>query len=466
MSINAQPLSFYCNKNSKPLIINLLNVGEGLMVLMVFPDETTVLFDCNVTDNNQEDILEQLDNYIPKKFDADELDFKKYIDIFINSHRDDDHLRGLRKINQLFEIKSIWDSGQSGATTLSKTYQYYMQLRRNIMSKYGNDRVVIPRQSKYPILSIGGVDIYCLNSGLNNNINSHLDHFINYNEYRMQLESDLIKEAKIQHSNSLVFSIKYANRTIMLTGDSDWSAWKSNIVPHYSNTNLLNTDILIASHHGSRSFFTDESINDTIDPIKNPSSTFLESMNYLEPSITLIPCDKYNVSHHPNKEALSIYKNHTFNRQVYTTNNKGHLLGFIDNNGNWTVCPSRFVNRSNVTRRVMINCTYIYDSKKYEGKSGDYFPVGSKITFILSSNWGAFDPFSDIKVWFEVSNGGIEDDHKYQTIYYKKKDEGGSILKFSREVRYVGKHLLRFRLQNKTKKIYITEVFIVNGVNQ
>lgn len=67
-------------------------------------------------------------------------------------------------------------------------------------------------------------------------------------------------QAKIQHTNSMVLLIVYAGRKILLTGDSDWKSWKEKIVPNFSkySINYENTDILVASHHGSRSFFTDE----------------------------------------------------------------------------------------------------------------------------------------------------------------------------------------------------------------
>ena len=53
----------------------------------------------------------------------------------------------------------------------------------------------------------------------------------------------------------------------MLTGDSDWKSWKDKIIPNYKD--YVKSEILIASHHGSRSFFTGE-VNETINIEKNP----------------------------------------------------------------------------------------------------------------------------------------------------------------------------------------------------
>lgn len=114
--------------------------------------------------------------------------------------------------------------------------------------------------------------------------------------------------AKIQHTNSIVLKISYGGRDILLTGDSDWKSWKEKIVPNFKKT--VKSDILVASHHGSRSFFTDEA-NDTIDIQKNPDTTYMEAIEYIDPDVTLISCGKYETYHHPNEEAEALYKKYS-----------------------------------------------------------------------------------------------------------------------------------------------------------
>ena len=155
------------------------------------------------------------------------------------------------------------------------------------------------------------------------------------NEVRMQ--------AKVQHTNSMVLLMVYAERKMLLTGDSDWKSWKEKIIPNFSkySNNYEDADILIASHHGSRSFFTDE-INDHIDEQKNPDTTYLESIKLINPKITLISCGDFSEYHHPNEEAMKLYKKYTSNEQVYTTNNLGTICGIINSNGHFAVVPNRF----------------------------------------------------------------------------------------------------------------------------
>lgn len=338
------PINYYTDVNAAPLLLHMLNVGEGLMILAVFPDKTTMLYDCNVIQDDKVWILSYLGMHIPKRHNPVSRRDKQWIDIFVNSHRDLDHYRGLKLVNELYEIKSIWDSGETGETTQDPDYQYYMQLRRNLIKKNGSNAVIIPVPSMTAMRIFGSATVYCLNSSQEF---SRLSASMTFSELR---------EVKVQHTNAIVLAIKYAGCTILLTSDSDWKAWKNKIVPHFAKTGLVQANILVASHHGSRSFFTDEAANDDIDPQENPDNTYVESLDYINPSITLISCGDYDQFHHPNEDAMELYKKHAPQEQEYTTNNKGTFAGFIDMLGKWTIVPDRFAPKSNCTPSFDIKC--------------------------------------------------------------------------------------------------------------
>ncbi len=137
------------------------------------------------------------------------------------------------------------------------------------------------------------------------------------------------------------------------------------------------SNILIASHRGSRSFFTSEE-NGNIDAGENPKTTYVESIELIKPDITLISCSDYDSAHHLNKDALKPYETHTSNKQVYTTFNKGHLSGFIDIDGNFTVVPSRFNNIKNAAHTVgfRIKCVKIIKKKQEEVNNNSNINVG------------------------------------------------------------------------------------------
>lgn len=445
--IYLQPLSYYTKNEFKPLLFNLLSVGEGLMILFIFPDETTMLYDCNVLKDESDEIIRYCKKIIPIRLNKNG-EKSQWIDIYVNSHRDQDHYRGLSYINDNFEIKSIWDSGRSGATTEDSDYKYYMRLRRTIKEKYGDNALLIPTPSRTPIRTFGGSKIYCLNSSESND-----------------KSDDIYESVKEQHTDAIVLSIEYYNRSILLSSDSDWKAWKEKIVPLFFESGILKSTILIASHHGSRSFFTDESLNETIDIDENPDTTYIEHIDNISPHMTLISCGEYDQFHHPNKDAMKIYKETTSNNQVYTTNKKGNFVGFIDNRKIWSVIPTRFMPKSKSSSLTFdIICECMFNGTKSYKFSGDSFKIGSSLKFNIKSNQGILEPFNEFTTWWEVSNGGINAYHDHQEIYYKNDSEKGGKLIFERDVSFEGTHLLRCRVKNKLKKIDITKIFIVNGI--
>ena len=103
-------------------VVHIIDVGQGNMILLLLEDGTVVLYDCNVTDANASKVLEYLRKVLPKPS----------IDIFVNSHRDADHMRGVQRVHTVFPLKKVWDSGVTGGTPDSPEYRQYMQFRRNV----------------------------------------------------------------------------------------------------------------------------------------------------------------------------------------------------------------------------------------------------------------------------------------------------------------------------------------------
>lgn len=444
----SSPLKYYCDENA--FRFHVLEVGEGLMILIIFPDNKVMLFDCNVTEDNSESILSYLEDNIPYNYDTDLEEDAKIIHVFVNSHRDEDHYRGLKKVNEKFKIKSIWDSGQSGAATQSSDYDYYMRLRRKLKeANSDNLKVLVPTQN--PIVNIGGANVYC---------------FSGKEEYQEDYDNSIrICEAfaKVQHTNSIVLKIEYGGTSLLLTGDSDWKAWKEKIIPNFLNK--VKSEILIASHHGSRSFFTDEEENETIDEENNPDTTYIDSIDYIDPDVVLISCGDYNTYHHPNKEAMKIYNDKSENCQVYTTKNCGSFAGYIDQYGNYTVVPTKFIESRTASDsyNTAIKCKYNYNGMSYDVSSGTKLNVGGTLKFSVSTSGGILEPFDKVRVRWEVSNGGKWEDSSHQEIFRKGDNENGGKLSFERELSYKGRHLLRCEFYNQNKGS-ITKIFDVTGV--
>ncbi|MDD3228049.1 MAG: hypothetical protein PHE09_02430 [Oscillospiraceae bacterium] len=445
MKIN-KPLGYYTDDSS--LRFHVLSVGEGLMVLIVFSNNKVMLFDCNVTTENEEEIIQYLANNIPFNYNADTDKNEQLIHVFVNSHRDEDHYRGLKIVNSKFKVQSIWDSGQTGATTQSDDYKYYMGLRRRLSEKNVNAlKVLAP--TNIPIATVDGAEIYC---------------FAAEQGFTPECENGIIFEAatKIQHTNSIVLQVKYGGTSLLLTGDSDWISWRDKIIPNYRNS--VKSSILIASHHGSRSFFTDEA-NETIDIDKCPDTTYLDSIDYISPDITLISCGKYDTYHHPNKDAMKIYREKNKNDQVYSTHSQGHLLGYINSVGHYTVVPSRFCEWRTAAYSfdMQIECTYKVGNSSISVANGDRLSVGGDLYFAIKTKGGIIEPIEKVCVWWEVSNGGINAHKSHQEIYFKGKSEEYDKFRFVRSLSFCGTHLLRCHIKNTTKGS-ITRIFKVIGI--
>lgn len=447
-----EPLSFY--KANDGIKFYLVNCGSGLTHLIVFPDDTVMLFDCNLIDDadhpnrNKDYILDFFKNVIPKKIDEYGNTFQP-IDIFVNSHRDTDHLKGLKDINSMFPIQSIWDSGFHGANIGNDDYKYYMGLRNRLKNK-NRANLKVPTPSNKPFQCIGGANIYC---------------FCDAQEPTTLVNELLCESAdKEQHTNCIVLLIHYAEKKLLLTGDSDWKAWKEDIVPNFEDcpVNYENTDILIASHHGSRTFFTRE---DTINETKYPNTTYTESIRLISPKITLISCAEYEYKdyHLPNKEALKLYKDNTSNKQVYTTNEYGTFFGRIDSNGNFSVTPERFHNHGKQTgMKIYLTC------KTDTGitlETNTAYAVGCKLNFYLTSIGGVLNDIDKPQILWEVCNAGYGKDDIHHEIYYKDKNEDDKKCFFSRDLCFLGTHLLRCRVINKRKHFDQTLIFVVHGKN-
>ena len=101
--------------------IHFVDVGQGNMVLIKTADGKRFVCDCNITAQNERKVLA----YTKKV-----LGSNSRIYAFICTHRDADHMRGIKKLDAQNHIERVWDSGYPGTTTTTSEYLEYMSLRR------------------------------------------------------------------------------------------------------------------------------------------------------------------------------------------------------------------------------------------------------------------------------------------------------------------------------------------------
>lgn len=269
-------------------VIHFIDVGQGNMVLIEASNERFYICDCNVTNDNENDVL----NYV-----ANVIGWGAEISAFICTHRDADHMRGIKKINNYFPIQSIWDSGYPGTTTTSSEYSDYMDLRRRVGSR---EKKRLTRED------LGMTRLRYLSSK----------------------DERLEKNANAQ---GLVIKVEHWNNndigsSTILTGDCDAETWRYGILKDYSKSDVK-ASILMAGHHGSITFFDDPA---------DTKNYYVEHMQAIKPSMTIVSVGD-NAHGHPDDKALELYENYTSGsnngNKVFTTQDKGTLKLTLKDDG-------------------------------------------------------------------------------------------------------------------------------------
>jgi beta-lactamase superfamily II metal-dependent hydrolase len=266
--------------------IHFIDVGLGNMTLLRFPNGTTYLVDCNVTDENADAVLAYLDRAMGSRTN---------IDRFVCSHRDADHMRGIKRVHEEHPINEIRDPGVPGTTTDSAEYEEYMDLRRELGGSAIKARTY---------RDVGEVRFRFMNSA-----------------------DDDLSDANDQ---SIVLKVEFGGSSVMLAGDTSFRPWKEKILPYYSDDDL-SANILLAAHHGSLAFFDDTS---------DEKHYYTQHIRKLKPEMTIISVGP-NVHDLPDSKAMELYEKYSTGsnkgNKVYTTEDQGNMKLTLTAGGGWNL---------------------------------------------------------------------------------------------------------------------------------
>lgn len=265
-------------------IIHFVNVGQGNMQVIIFPDNYVIVYDCNITEENEKDVFGYLERIMPKK----------NIDFFVNSHREADHMSGIKRLNEKYPIKELLDTEVS-ANTETPEYKEYMEFRRTLGS---NVYVAKPYQhfvAKPCVKILNGA-----RDGLND-----------------------------PNTQSIVLHIDYNGSSVLLTGDTDAQTWKDFIIPEQGDK--VKANVLLASHHGSIKFFGNPSNN----------NHYTGHLDKIKPQFTIISVGEGNPHGHPDSVAVAYYERYTSGSnqgdKIFTTQKHGNIKLELIGNGSWKI---------------------------------------------------------------------------------------------------------------------------------
>lgn len=264
--INAQPDNN--NNNNNELTIIFPDVGQGDSILIIFPNQKTMLIDGG--DRDQSDsILSLLKEYNIEK-----------IDNVVATHPHADHIGGLLNIIQNVSIGKIYDSGQEHNTQTFENYLDLIESKRIPFSLARENNEIDDIDSKVDIKIVNPPEP--LFTGTGNDIND----------------------------NSIVLKLTYGNFSILLTGDIGEISEERLV----NNRNIKDIDILKVAHHGSKYSSTKE---------------FLQSVN---PQIAVILVGENNRYGHPHLETLERLENQENIQHIFRTDIDGTIILITDGN--------------------------------------------------------------------------------------------------------------------------------------
>ena len=262
------------------------------MVLVQCSSGTNFVVDCNITDANKDRVF----NYVAKQ-----IGDNGKLHAFICTHRDADHMRGVRILHNRFSVGGVWDSGYPGTTTDSDEYKAYMQLRRDVGSK------VIEKKTKNDYGYTRLRYFSAKDDRLPNNAND---------------QGIVVKVEELNGAKSKALS------STILTGDGSYATWKDGIMKDYGKDDV-SCSILMAAHHGSLDFFDDP----------NDSRHYYTShIQAIKPAMVVVSVGENNYGH-PDSKALELYRKYATGSKdgdkVFRTDQKHTMRLVLKSAGGW-----------------------------------------------------------------------------------------------------------------------------------
>lgn len=224
---------------SNSLRIYFLDVGQGDAILVDTPSHKRLLVDGGAS----RDVLSRIGESLP--FDTDR------IDVLVETHPDKDHIGGLPAVVEKYEIGVFLEPGVLSENTLDD--ELHKRLDERNVSK---------------LLARRGMNI-------------------NFGDGASLLILFPNQDVSNWETNdaSVVAKLSYGNKSFLLTGDS---SKKAEFILYGLNPSILDSDVLKAGHHGSR------------------TSTSLLYAEAVSPEYAVISAGKDNSYGHPHQEVLDI----------------------------------------------------------------------------------------------------------------------------------------------------------------
>ncbi|CAN5346792.1 hypothetical protein BH20ACI1_BH20ACI1_01350 [soil metagenome] len=267
------------------LHIDFLDVGQGDAALVTFPNGETLLVDGGGQRNFSSIYVQNEYEDEPELFEPDRQNIgetvvsaflweKGYerIDYILATHADADHIQGLSDVAENFRIQGAMFGG----------------MPMNNAEFAGLYKILQKRE--IPIIKLSRGDV------------------LNFDEVRVEVLFPEQNNDVSDNNNSVVLRLIYGKRKFLLTGDIEKEAEKELLIA----PEFLQSDVVKAAHHGSRTSSTQE---------------FIEAA---QAKLVIIPVGRKSPFGHPHKEIVERWENS--GAKIITTGMRGTVSISTDGN--------------------------------------------------------------------------------------------------------------------------------------
>ncbi len=282
------------------LTVNYIDVGQGDSILIVLPDEKSMLIDLG-NELNAKNILTCLEQYKISK-----------LDFLVLTHPDEDHIGGAKEVLSKINVSTVYipDIRRDDYNEIVPVYALVVE-----QLKLMNTSFIVSENYKY----IKGEDYIV--AFLNPDPMKQSDSV--YRDFHLA-----IKPTEEQKNDlSPIIYLEYAGARFLFTGDCGINVelnllkkWNAGIIKNaFSslgvNVNLENIDFLKVAHHGSA------------------KSTCYQFLELIKPKNAIISVGGTNIHGHPSTETLERFENLEYDYKLWRTDVDGNISVLVSPDG-------------------------------------------------------------------------------------------------------------------------------------
>jgi competence protein ComEC len=286
------------------------DVGQGDCTLIRLPDGEYMLVDVYRCPDRGIDIFKLLDDVLP-----DSGDGRKRLKYLVITHAHDDHITGIGDLYDRYAVEWLWVPQYEDRKQVAKHFAEYQR----VVDQHPDAQIKQPQGSRTPLNEkdpdfdiSDGVAVRCFSP-----------------PGYVKIEDTLTEEEAKQlvHEHCLVLKLSYEDASVILTGDSNLACWER-IVDYYegraedeTGTEVLNADVLHASHHGSRTFFKNGD---------EDSEASLVALETIAPDAVIVSVGEDNQHNHPHDDMMAAYRDQAGEDNVFETRHTGTVVMEVD----------------------------------------------------------------------------------------------------------------------------------------